>query len=97
MAEKADGHPARSRSFVIELLHDDDDDGPWGRGVTDSHRSDFIWAACGARYKVVRVEADAGLPDRLVHCTACKKPLPATDGENNILRYFLVDRGRVQA
>jgi hypothetical protein len=43
------------------------------------------------------VEADAGLPDHLIHCTACRKPLPATDGENNILKYFLVGRGPVQA
>jgi hypothetical protein len=43
------------------------------------------------------VEAEAGLPDHLIHCTTRKKPLPATDGEKNILKYFLVGRGRVQA
>jgi hypothetical protein len=65
--------------------------------VTDSRRIDFICAGCGARYKVVHVEADAGLPDHLVHCTARRKPLLATDGEKNILKYFLVGRGRVRA
>lgn len=64
-------------------------------GVTDSHQVDFVCGGCGARYKVVRMEADAGLPDRLIHCTACRKPLPATDDEKNILKYFLVGRGRV--
>jgi hypothetical protein len=64
--------------------------------VTDSHRIDSV-CGCGARYKVVDVEAEAGLPDHLIHCTTCKKPLPATDGEKNILKYFLVGRGRVQA
>jgi hypothetical protein len=49
----------------------------------------------GARYKVVHVEAEPGLPDHLIHCTACRKPLPGTDGENNILKYFLVGRARV--
>jgi hypothetical protein len=69
---------------------------PGGCGVTDSHRIDFICAGCGARYKVVHVEADAGLPDHLLHCTACRKPLAATDREKNILKYFLVGRGRVR-
>jgi hypothetical protein len=64
--------------------------------VTDSHQIDFICTGCGARYKLVHVKADAGLPDHLIHCTTCRKPLPATDGENNILKYFLVGRGRVQ-
>jgi hypothetical protein len=65
--------------------------------VTDSHQIDLICAGCGARYKVVHVEAEPGLPDHLVHCTACKKQLPATDDEKNILKYFLVGRGPVQA
>jgi len=42
------------------------------------------------------VEADVGLPDHLIHCTACRKPLPATDDEKNILKYFLVGRARIQ-
>jgi hypothetical protein len=69
--------------------------GPWGGGVTNSDQIDFICAGCGARYKLVPVKADAGLPDHLIHCTACKTPFPATDGEKNILKYFLVGRGRV--
>jgi hypothetical protein len=63
--------------------------------VIDSHQIDFICAGCGARYKVVHVKAAAGLSDHLIRCTACRKPLPATDGERNILKYFLVGRGRV--
>jgi hypothetical protein len=63
--------------------------------VTNSHQIDFICAGCGARYKLVAVKADAGLPNHLIHCTACKTPLPAIDDEKNILKYFLVGRGRV--
>ena len=66
--------------------------------MTESRPIDFICSGCGARYKVVRMKADAHLPDRLIHCTACKKPLAATDGDN-ILKYFLVSgpkaKGRV--
>jgi hypothetical protein len=97
LADKAEGHHAHSRRIVVELLHDEANDEPWGGGVTDSHRIDFICAGCGARYKVVHVEAEPGPSDHLIHCTTCRKPLPATDDENNILKYFLVGRGPVQA
>jgi hypothetical protein len=63
--------------------------------VTESHPIDFICSECGARYKVVRVKADAHLPDRLIHCTACKKPLAANDGDN-ILKYFLISRPKAK-
>jgi hypothetical protein len=32
--------------------------------------------------------------DHLIHCTACKTPLPAIDDEKNVLKYFLVGRAR---
>jgi hypothetical protein len=38
-------------------------------GATDSNRIDFICAGCEARYKVVHVEADAGLRDHLIHAS----------------------------
>jgi len=53
---------------------------------------DFDWSGCGARYKVVRVPAVAGLPDHLIHCTVCNRRLAATDDENNMLKYFLTKR-----
>jgi hypothetical protein len=53
---------------------------------------DFDCSGCGARYKVVRVPAVAGLPDHLIHCTVCNRRLAATDDENNILKYFLTKR-----
>ena len=66
-----------------------------GDGVTDSHRIDFICAGCRARYKVVHVEADAGLP--ITSSIARRaETLAATDREKNILKYFLVGRGRVR-
>jgi hypothetical protein len=55
---------------------------------------DFVCSGCGARYKVVRVKMNTGLPDHLIQCTVCKKPLAAIDDEKNILKYFLVSRTR---
>ena len=63
--------------------------------MTESHQTDFICPGCQARYKVVRVKAEAGRPHRPVQCLVCKKPLAATDGEN-ILKYFLPTGPRTQ-
>jgi hypothetical protein len=66
------------------------DRGPPGRGsMTDNNPTEFVCPGCGSSYKVVRVEADADLPHRLLHCRVCKHPLTAMDGEF-LLKYFLV-------
>ena len=51
---------------------------------------DFV-CGCDARYKVVRVKAEAGHADQLIHCLLCKQPLPPTDGAY-VLKYFLARR-----
>ena len=55
--------------------------------------ADFKRSKCSARYKVVRVKAEANSPNWLVHCKVCKEPLAAMDGED-ILKYFLTARPR---
>jgi len=49
--------------------------------MTEKHPTEFVCPSCGSAYKVVRVEADADLPHRLLHCRVCKQLLAATDGE----------------
>jgi len=46
---------------------------------------------CAAKYKVVRVEAVASVPNREVTCLSCGGLLHAQEGAF-ILKYFLVDR-----
>jgi hypothetical protein len=46
---------------------------------------------CGARYKLVRVEAEMTGADTPVACRCCGAPLEGRDGRH-ILKYFLVDR-----
>src|SRR5262245_22037622 len=54
----------------------------WGAGsMTESHPTEFVCPDCGSGYKVVRVQADADLPHRLIHCRVCKHPLTAMDGD----------------
>src|SRR5262245_18744945 len=51
-----------------------------GRGtMTENHPTEIVCADCGSGYKVVRAEADADLPHRLIHCWVCKHPLTAMD------------------
>ena len=59
--------------------------------MTDNHPTEFVCPGCGSDYRVVRVEAEADLPHRLLHCRVCKHPLTAMDGEF-LLKYFLVRR-----
>src|SRR5262245_55852655 len=59
--------------------------------MTDDHPTEFFCPGCGSRYKVVRVQADADLHARLIHCKVCKQPLTPTDGEY-ALKYFLVGK-----
>jgi predicted RNA-binding Zn-ribbon protein involved in translation (DUF1610 family) len=51
---------------------------------------------CGAHYRLVRVEAPANTPDREITCRSCGAPLQAREGRY-ILKYFLVERPRIQA
>ena len=65
------------------------------RDVTETQAVDFICSGCEAHYKVVRAKTNARPPDRPIHCTVCKRPLPTTHGEY-ILKYFLVSRAKAQ-
>ena len=58
--------------------------------MPEDHPVDFV-CGCDARYKVVRVKAEASHPDQLIHCLVCKQPLAPTDGAY-VLKYFLARR-----
>ena len=58
--------------------------------MPEDHPVDFV-CECDARYKVVRVKAEASHPDQLIHCLVCKQPLAHTDGAY-VLKYFLARR-----
>jgi predicted RNA-binding Zn-ribbon protein involved in translation (DUF1610 family) len=51
---------------------------------------------CGAKYKLVRAEADPKLLDRQITCRSCGAPLHGREG-SMALKYFLVDGPRKQA
>lgn len=55
--------------------------------------ADFVCPRCTSRYKLVRVHAEPGLPEHLIHCRVCKEPLAATEGDY-VLKYFLVGKRR---
>jgi predicted RNA-binding Zn-ribbon protein involved in translation (DUF1610 family) len=61
--------------------------------TTTESTSRFDCPNCGARYKVVRVEAESVEPGGQLACRSCGAPLEAHDG-NTILKYFMVDRPR---
>ena len=68
--------------------------GTLGRGLmTENHPAEFACPGCGSGYRVVRVKADSDLPHRLIHCSVCKHPLTAMDGQH-VLKYFLVRRAK---
>jgi predicted Zn finger-like uncharacterized protein len=53
----------------------------------------FECPSCGAKYKVVRMEAEAPANEKAkVACLTCGAPLEARDGKF-ILKYFRVRRG----
>ena|SRR6516165_1033159 len=58
--------------------------------MPEDHPVDFV-CGCDARYKVVRVKAEASHADQLIHCLVCKQPLAPTDGAY-VLKYFLARR-----
>ena len=51
---------------------------------------------CGVKYKLVRIEADAKTLDRQITCRNCGAPFHGREG-SMVLKYFLVDRPKVQA
>jgi predicted Zn finger-like uncharacterized protein len=58
--------------------------------MSEPSPSSFNCPACGAEYKVVRIEATpAEVQDEEVQCRNCGGPLDALDG-GFILKYFLV-------
>ena len=48
----------------------------------------FRCPACGAEYKLVRVETKEIVQDRQMTCRKCGSPLPGSEGRL-ILKYFL--------
>jgi hypothetical protein len=57
----------------------------------------FRYPACGAAYKLVRVETKEIVPDREMACRRCGNSLPGSEGRL-ILKYFLsVHRTRRRA
>ncbi|HMK71636.1 MAG TPA: hypothetical protein VK442_11750 [Xanthobacteraceae bacterium] len=58
--------------------------------ATSPSSTPFDCPNCGARYKVVRVEADAVSTDRQVTCRVCGAPFHGREG-GFILKYFLVN------
>jgi DNA-directed RNA polymerase subunit RPC12/RpoP len=56
----------------------------------------FDCSNCGAHYRLVRVEAGVETTSREITCRSCGSPLQAREGRY-VLKYFLVDRPRVQA
>ena len=64
--------------------------------MPNSSISRFECPNCGAKYKLVRAEADPKLPDREITCRRCGTPFHGREG-SLALKYFLVDRPRAQA
>jgi hypothetical protein len=56
----------------------------------------FTRPNCGARYKLVRVEAEPAGTDRQIVCRSCGAPLVGREA-HFVLKYFLVGRPRRQA
>jgi hypothetical protein len=56
----------------------------------------FACPICGARYTLVRAEADATSVSGPLVCRSCGGPLNGREGPF-VLKYFLIDRPRVQA
>lgn len=56
----------------------------------------FVCPNCGAVYQVIRGEAGPETMDRGIACRSCGGPLLSREG-GFVLKYFLVERSRVQA
>ena len=51
---------------------------------------------CGARYKIVRVEADSQSDDRPISCRKCGVPLQGREG-SAVLKYFLIGQPKAKS
>jgi transcription elongation factor Elf1 len=56
----------------------------------------FACPNCGTRYTLVRAEADRASASGQLVCRSCGGPLNGREGRF-VLKYFLVDRPRIQA
>ena len=64
--------------------------------MNDEATSGTVHPNCGARYKLVRVEAEPAGTDRQIVCRSCGAPFVGREG-HFVLKYFLVGRPRTQA
>ena len=65
-------------------------------GESEPDVSRFDCPNCGAKYKLVRVEADPKTINRQITCRSCGAPFHGREG-TLALKYFMVDRPRVRA
>jgi predicted Zn finger-like uncharacterized protein len=56
----------------------------------------FNCPSCGAKYKIIAVESEAGSADRQIGCRNCGASVEGREGRF-ILKYFLVDRPNFKA
>jgi predicted RNA-binding Zn-ribbon protein involved in translation (DUF1610 family) len=56
----------------------------------------FACPNCGARYTLVRAEADGASMSGQLECRSCGGPLNGREGRF-VLKYFLVDRPKIPA
>jgi DNA-directed RNA polymerase subunit RPC12/RpoP len=68
----------------------------WESVVSKADVSRYECSNCGAKYKLVRAEADPKMLDHQITCRSCGAPLQGHEGPL-ALKYFLVDRPRVRA
>lgn len=63
--------------------------------MTNASPTRFECPNCGARYMVVRVEANSVSADREITCAECGGPLHGREG-GFFLKYFLVERPQLR-
>lgn len=59
--------------------------------MTEPGNTHFNCPSCGARYKVVRVEASPTTGDHPVSCVSCGVGIPSYEGKM-AMKYFQVER-----
>jgi transcription elongation factor Elf1 len=60
------------------------------------NESRFGCPHCGARYQIVRIDAENTAADHELVCLACGEPLEARQGQF-ALKYFLLERPRLSS
>jgi predicted RNA-binding Zn-ribbon protein involved in translation (DUF1610 family) len=76
--------PNGPQLFAQENLHKE-------ASMSDAATTQFNCPSCGARYKVVRIEAPAGMGEHAISCLSCKAAIPSREG-TMVLKYFQVER-----